>query len=235
MTKIANNTMQNNKPKPHTQAFITHRIYILFALCLCILFFMGCSANAYFKSDLDPYSSFDKSKIMAIFADDEKNTIEEKKLGIQLGRLMIDEGFKVLNFNIENKKAQCWIFLSANREAQQYTGSYTTYNTQYIYTGGYGFGISYVPPKTTTITTPQTHTYSGIQSFYTVALRLDCYEDNNLKRIWSGGFSANASDYDKYQKNALRYLIKLIGKDFKDYIDIGFSPEELESMRQRRK
>lgn len=199
----------------------TRKISEVFCLGLAILLFGGC-ASAWYSTETDPQIPFDKEKSLTIYLGD-NHTIQDKKLALLLGKLMVDEGFIISGFNIMEVKTPCGIVFNQDVTSTPYTRSYTTYHTTTSNTYIPGtFGNGYNPGRTITTrtTTPQTHIYSGAIVRKTLGVSVFCDNNGKRERIWFGFMSVDPSSYDSYQETALKNLIKLIGKDFKGDIQI---------------
>ena len=197
------------------------KIFCIF-FCGVVMFLFGGCASAWYSTEADPQIPFDKEKWLTIYLGEEP-TIKDKKLGLLLGNLLVEEGFVVSGFNMIEVKTPCGVTFSQDISSTPYTGSYTTYhtttNTTYI-PGSFGNGYNPGRTITTRTTTPQTHTYSGLIVKQNIGMSIFCENNGKRERIWFGFMSANVSEYEQYQEKAIKNLIKLIGKDFKGDIEI---------------
>ncbi|WP_143000195.1 MULTISPECIES: hypothetical protein [unclassified Helicobacter] len=197
------------------------RGFLCFLLLLCCGVFSGC-ANIYYKIESDLQNTFSKQDVFSIHLTDSA-TISDKKLGILLGELMVDDGFMVSGFNLK-QNARCHIAFSTKFFSHSQTGYYTTYNTQTTttYTPGAFTNNAYNPGTTTTTTQiiPTNNTYSMSIYKKSIILIMRCQHESKSELAWSGIAMGNLKDVEKYKSNILKHFIKLFGKDFDGNIDM---------------
>ena len=175
----------------------------------------------YYSSETDPQSQLDKTKPLAIYLK-QPTTIADKKFGLLLEELMVENGFTITNFNTDGQKPPCFITFSTDISSYQQTNSYTTYHTQTTYISGSFIGNSYNPGTTITTTTPSTNFYTDIILHKNIGISIFCKNKNGEdSQIWFGFVNADIEYYENYERNILQNLINLIGKDFKGEIDVS--------------
>lgn len=186
--------------------------YVLMVFCG---FMLNACATAYYSTESDPQAVFDKTQPLTIFIN-QPTTITDKKFGLLLGDLMVENGFNIVNFNMESQETPCFITFSMNTTSNQRTESYTTYHTSTTYISGIFTGNTYNPGTTITTTTPITNVYTDTIIRKNIGISIFCETENQeSSQVWYGFVSANVDDYKNYEKNIMQNLIDLIGKDFK--------------------
>lgn len=199
---------------------IYHKV-LLTSIVFCLML-SGCATTAYYSTEQDPQIAFDKQEPITIFLG-RNPSISDKKFGLLLGELMIEEGFSINGFNTESKQIPYALVFDIETKSSQYTGSYnyTTYNysTQSTYIPG-AFGNGYNPGTTITTTTqtPTTHTQFYTGTYVYKIIRIYVFfknTKNEMEQLWYGGVSVGASAYSQYEKNTIRNLVKLIGQNHK--------------------
>ena len=188
----------------------TKRFWIIISILLSGLFINGCSAKAYYSTQIDPQITFNKQEPPTIYTD-EMPSITDKKFALSLAETMVEYGFQINGFNLETKSTNCYLVFSLDTSSSQYTGSYTTYNTSTAYISG----------KYTSITTPNTNIYTIPIVTKKIAVSIICKDNRGKKtQVWFGYVGANIRDYDKYQQKIIKNLVELVGKDFKGYLKV---------------
>ena len=195
-----------------------------FLFVLYCLFFSACATTAYYTAQTDPQITFDKQEPLTIILE-ETPSVTDKKFGLLLGELLVENGFYINGFNMQVAKTKCYIAFSINTSSSQHTRSYTTYdyNSSVTYIPGTFTGSSFNPGRTitTTTTTPNTKVYTVTSVRKKVSVGVYCKDSQNRNsQIWFGAVGADISNYEKYEKNIIQNLIQLIGKDFKGKIEL---------------
>ncbi len=190
----------------------------------CVYF--GACSSVYYSTQLDPQISFDPQEPLAIYIGSNP-TIKDKKFGILLAETMVEQGFGILGFNVERQESRCFVTFSLDVSSSSYTGSYTSYQTRqsstYIPSSSYtGYGFNPGRTVTTTTSIPITNVYTVSIVLQNIGIAVHCLMDESEtpSMIWFGFLSADISIYEKYQLDIVKYLVGLIGKEFKGDVSL---------------
>ncbi len=186
------------------------KMSISLLLMFLAVLFAGCSNNVYYTSDMLPDTKVDKNKNVKVFVSDDA-TIEEKKMKSMIEKKLIENGYKV-----DSSKTFDYVIIYKLTE-----DSFTTskVETDYVPTTSYSTG--YVDGKYTT-----TSTISQVPDTYartiTKIYKKNYFKMGDLRQIaiWEGFISADKPVYDNNTDDIIDNIIKLIGKDFKGYLEI---------------
>ncbi|TLD82473.1 hypothetical protein [Helicobacter trogontum] len=204
------------------------RFFLTYPLILCFnILLIGCSSTVvYYSADADPQVPFDPQDTLGVYYGDNP-TISDKKFALLLGEIMAEEGYNVSGFNTD-KNPVCRIFFSQDISSSSSVNSYTTNHTSYnrTYIPGTYSSNGYNPGRTitTTTTTPITHYYTKVLVTQNVGVSVMCKikDDNNFTQLWFGYFSAELDNYKSYQKDIIRFLVSLLGRELEgQYINLS--------------
>ncbi len=191
-----------------------NKLLILISLLISITF-SGCLHSVYYSTELDPTCNLKKENRFKVFLP--KNpTIEDKKFMISLEKKLIKHGY-----NIVDNSVDFGIFFTLTEKSYSGTESYTSYVPTTSYTSGY-VGNTYVSGSTTS-TQAVSNTYSYTDTYkkiYVKVVSSSKNEQGSYETVWNGFMSTKIEEYNENPEAMLEETVKLIGSEFKGYIDV---------------
>lgn len=162
-------------------------------LFLSAILLGGCS-TAYYKTQQDKSYTIDKKEAVFVLQPTE-STIENKQFARLLTHTLQGNGFKI------SDRAKCGFVFNLDEPTYENVGSYTTYNTSTVTTNTSGYvGNTYVYGRSTsTISTPQTHTFTYKTTYKKIYLDFACLDTNKqIEHIWEGFASAELNEWNEH-------------------------------------